>query len=199
MRVLVLMVALMTPSWAQDEGTDSSETEDTLEGLGVEPVGAPVSGQEAEDKADEVGSKLRCPQCQGLSVSDSKADAARTMYARILELVEQGYSEEQILDYFVSRYGEGILLEPKVEGMNWLIWGGPGLALLAGLAFVGWKMAGRRREGSVTSESDAEARAELPAEEDEGLARLDAIRDVRVDDPYLDLILSEVTSRSAAP
>ena len=168
----------------------------------MEPSGSPLSGQEAVSKADEIGSKLRCPQCQGLSVSDSKADAARTMYARILELVEQGYSEEQILDYFVSRYGEGILLEPKAEGMNWLIWGGPGLALLVGLGIVGWKMAGRREDESGRRENEeavTEASPETPSEEEEGLARLDAIRAVDSQDPYLKRILAEVAQRSADP
>jgi cytochrome c-type biogenesis protein CcmH len=192
MRILILWAFLGCAAWAQevesgDELGASEEETEALKALGETPLGAPLEGEEAIRRADEVGSKLRCPQCQGLSVTDSKADAAEAMYKRIHELVEAGYSEEQVLDYFASRYGEGILLEPKAEGMNWLIWAGPGLALALGLTVVSRKS---RRVGEAPSQSESE-----DPDEDAGMARLDQQREVDRD-PYLQLILDEVAARA---
>ena len=84
-------------------------------GVGVEPFADPPTAEQADALTEELARNLRCPVCQGLSVQDSSADAAVAMKARIRELVEQGYTEDQVVDYFIERYGEWVLLEPKVE------------------------------------------------------------------------------------
>ncbi len=85
----------------------------------------------------EIGSKIRCPVCQGLSVADSSSPAAVQMQRRIRDLVAAGYGEEDIVDFFVERYGEFLLLEPKAsDRRNLVIWVGPGLVLGLGLAFA---------------------------------------------------------------
>jgi cytochrome c-type biogenesis protein CcmH len=193
MRWALLWLSLMAPVHAGEPAGDEAEEAltESLADLGIEPEGDPLEGEASVAQADEIGTKLRCPQCQGLSVSDSKADAARAIYERILELVQQGYSEEQILDYFVSRYGEGILLEPKAEGMNWVIWAGPGVAVLLGLSVVIIAARRRNKVGSVLIEK-------IPAgdvAEDAGLQTLDDARS-QAGDPYLNAILAEVAART---
>ena len=86
------------------------------------PPGAPVSGDALEAILDVTASGLRCPTCQGLSVSESPANSARTMKQRIRELLAAGYSREQVEAYFVSRYGEWVLLEPPARGLTWALW-----------------------------------------------------------------------------
>ena len=194
MRILFLWAVLGCAAWAQEPasaaeaGDVSAEETEALKALGETPLGAAIEGTEATRQADEVGSKLRCPQCQGLSVTDSKADAAEAMYKRIYELVEAGYTEEQILDYFSSRYGEGILLEPKAEGMNWLIWAGPVLALACGVVIV---VRRSRRLGDAPMPSES-----VDLEEDAGMVKLDRQRGYD-GDPYLQVILDEVAARAA--
>ena len=203
MNLWFLCLMMVSPLWAQ-QPTDvvpeqsESEAEAGMLSLDEAPVGTPLTGAEALALAIEVGEKIRCPQCQGLSVSASKADAAEAMFGRILELVEQGYDEEQILAYFESRYGTGILLEPPAEGMNWLIWLGPGTMLLMG---AGWIVLRARKDKAQTKAASGQETSSGPTseqsfnEEEAGLLRLDAQRE-REKDPYVQAILNEVAERS---
>ena len=107
---------------------------------------APNAG-EVEQRTYDLGKVLRCPVCQGLSVADSQSDAAVAMKNRIKELVALGYSDDQIIDYFIGRYGEFVLLQPKSE--HWFVWWMP----LFGLGVGGGMVALRWRSDS-TSDSD---------------------------------------------
>jgi len=111
-----------------------------------------------------VAKKLRCPVCQGLSVADSNADSARAMFDRIAELVAQGYSEDQILDYFSDRYGEWVRLEPEPEGLNLVIFVIPAAMLVLGGLWLA--MAGR---GSPAA---PEAAPKAPASDDDYRRRI---------------------------
>ena len=85
-----------------------------------------------EDRVREIASELRCVVCQNLSVADSPSDLAKEMRNLVRELVQQGKSPEEIQAYFVSRYGEYVLLSPPKRGFNLLVWGLPFLAIAAG-------------------------------------------------------------------
>jgi cytochrome c biogenesis protein CcmG/thiol:disulfide interchange protein DsbE len=107
------------------------------------PAGPPLEGAALKEKAHAVASKLRCVVCQGLSVADSPSDAARAMRAEVESLVAQGFDEEQVLFYFEASYGEFVLLEPKVEGVNLLVWTAPIGLLAVGLGVIAFLV--RRR------------------------------------------------------
>ena len=77
-------------------------------------------------------------------MADSRSDAAVAMKMRIQELVEQGYSDDQIVNYFIGRYGEWALLKPKYE--HRFVWIAPIVVSIFGFAFVGWRI-NRSREG----------------------------------------------------
>tara|TARA_B100000925_G_C21895263_1_gene424688 strand:- start:275 stop:847 length:573 start_codon:yes stop_codon:yes gene_type:complete len=108
------------------------------DGVGEPPVLEPPSKLEVEERTYDLSKKLRCPVCQGLSVADSRSDAAVAMKMRIQDLVEQGYSDDQIVNYFIGRYGEWALLKPKYE--HRFVWIAPIVASIVGLGFVGWKI-----------------------------------------------------------
>jgi cytochrome c-type biogenesis protein CcmH len=106
-------------------------TEDAFEGVGMPPLDDPPETQVITDsRTDALADILRCPVCQGMSVADSREDASLAMKERIREMVAAGYTDEQIIDYFVDRYGEGIVLLP--DNRHWMIWLLPLLALAAG-------------------------------------------------------------------
>lgn len=100
------------------------------------PAGEPLSGEALDSRTDEIASLMRCPVCQGLSIADSPVDTAVAMKKEVRGLVALGYSEDQILTYFESSYGEFIRLAPKPTGFNLVVWIAPVLATLAGLALV---------------------------------------------------------------
>ena len=103
--------------------------------LGAWPVAVfPVSH---EDQAQLLAAELRCPVCQNLSVGDSPSEMANQMRELIQEKLKNGESPDQIRAYFVSRYGEWILLSPKREGFNWVAWLLPFGAILGGAGVIG--------------------------------------------------------------
>lgn len=102
---------------------------------------APVINQEkielsTESEAYQIGLLLRCPVCQGMPIADSPADMAQAMMKKIRTMTDEGRDRQEILDYFVSRYGEWVLLKPKQEGLNWVIWLLPPIVLLLGLLWA---------------------------------------------------------------
>ncbi len=109
---------------------------------------SPPSAQEAgavqEEELDPaleaqvrvLAAKLRCPTCRALSVLDSPSGMAQEMRGLIREQLRSGKTAAEVEAYFVERYGEWILLQPKAEGFNWTVWLLPVILLLGGLAFV---------------------------------------------------------------
>ncbi len=147
-------------------GAPAQASEETVIGP---PADAPPSAEAAEELTEELASKLRCPVCQGLSVNASKAEAAVAMKSRNAELVAKGYSDEQIVDFFIDRYGEWVLLEPKTGGVNWLVWLGPiGFVLLGG-GWVAWSLRGRDEDPLTIP---PEGGAGEPVEKDEYVQRI---------------------------
>lgn len=89
-----------------------------------------------EDRVREIASELRCVVCQNLSVADSPSDLAKEMRNVVRDLVQQGKSPAEIQAYFVSRYGEFVLLSPPKRGFNLLVWMLPFLAIVVGAGAV---------------------------------------------------------------
>ena len=87
-----------------------------------------------EEDVRQVSAELRCPVCQGLSVADSPSRMADQMRDVIRERLEAGESPETVKSYFVERYGEWILLAPKREGFNLVVWVLPFVGLAGGAA-----------------------------------------------------------------
>jgi cytochrome c-type biogenesis protein CcmH len=135
------------PQTSPASATSAAATE--LQGIpGIAPDGPRVVDEASVSVATmHIAAGLRCPVCQGLSVADSGAEAAVAMRHRIEDLVRLGYGDEQIIAFFVDRYGTWVLLEPPMEGRNWLLWVAPFaiLALGGGLLLRALQ---RRAEGS---------------------------------------------------
>lgn len=108
---------------------------DAAQIVGV-PQGTPLSGAQLERRTMEISAELRCPVCQGLAIGDSPSIMAANMKAQVRELLERGYTEQQILSYFEKSYGQFVLLKPKFQGLNALVWILPVLALAAGFVLV---------------------------------------------------------------
>ncbi|MEX1186829.1 MAG: cytochrome c-type biogenesis protein [Gemmatimonadaceae bacterium] len=91
---------------------------------------------ELEARTTAVASTLRCPVCQGESIQDSPSELAQDMRALVREQLRAGKTPEEVKAYFVGRYGEWILLEPRMTGLNILLYVFPVILVLGGLAFV---------------------------------------------------------------
>jgi cytochrome c-type biogenesis protein CcmH len=97
---------------------------------------APEVGENpaAERHMMELAAELRCLQCQNQTLADSSAPLAVDLRQEIRELIAKGQSDQQVKDYLVARYGDFVLYRPPVKGITLLLWFGPALVLLGGLA-----------------------------------------------------------------
>lgn len=122
--------------------------------------------------AAEVASGLRCPVCRNQSIVESNAELSREMHSVVRDKLAAGETPEQIEAYFVSRYGEWILLRPKARGINLLVYGLPLVALVLGFFLARNRL---RKWASATEAEPTDSVAEL-AEEDENWLR-EALRE----------------------
>ncbi|MBH3434739.1 cytochrome c maturation protein CcmH [Pseudomonas citronellolis] len=109
--------------------------------------------------------ELRCPKCQNQDIADSNAPIAADLRKQIYEQLQQGKSDEQIVDYMVDRYGDFVRYKPPVNARTWLLWFGPAALLGLGVLVVGVLVARRRRSAAGPS-------ARLSAEEQARLNQL---------------------------
>jgi cytochrome c-type biogenesis protein CcmH len=98
--------------------------------------GAGAAAPVNEDTVREIAAQLRCVVCQNLSVADSPSETANQMRGIIRERLAAGDTPEQVMAYFVEKYGLWILLSPPKQGFNLLVWVVPFAGLGLGLVVV---------------------------------------------------------------
>src|SRR5690242_15487047 len=91
-----------------------------------------------DDQTRVIATELRCVVCQNLSVADSPSEMAQQMRAIVREQLQVGKSPDQIKDFFVSKYGEWVLLKPKITGISALLWILPYVVLVLGVLSALW-------------------------------------------------------------
>lgn len=92
-------------------------------------IAVPLTEDQIQIKVREISKTLRCAVCQSESVWESNAELALQMRAIVRERVIAGESGDEIRAYFISRYGDFIVLKPRVRGINQVIWFGPFILL----------------------------------------------------------------------
>lgn len=106
-----------------------------MEGLQLSRSG-PLEDPALEARATALAGQLRCPVCQGLSIHDSPSPLAQDMKDLIRSQVAAGATDEEVRQYFISKYGEWVLLEPEARGFNLLVYVLPFAGFLLGLALI---------------------------------------------------------------
>lgn len=92
---------------------------------------------EQQDRFHRLTEELRCPKCQNQSIADSDAEIARDMRERTARMIREGRSDQEVVNFFVDRYGDFVSYRPPVNERTAILWMGPlGLLLLGVLAIV---------------------------------------------------------------
>jgi cytochrome c-type biogenesis protein CcmH len=104
-----------------------------------------------ENTVHAIAAQLRCVVCQSLSVADSPSETANQMRGVIRERLAAGDTPEQVVAYFVDKYGQWILLAPPREGFNILVWAAPFAALAVGFVVVAITLGRWRRRAAAVS------------------------------------------------
>lgn len=116
-----------------------------------------------EDRARDLSKGLRCLVCRNESIDDSDAPLARDLRLLVRERLVAGDSNAEVIDFVVDRYGEYVLLQPRTDGVNLVLWAaGPLMLLLAGVLGYGY-VRGRSRAKEVAQSNlsdDEQARLE---------------------------------------
>lgn len=107
-----------------------------------------------EAEVREIGRLLKCPVCQSVSVADSQSELAQQMRGVIRQQLTEGRTRQEIIAYFVERYGESVLFEPPKRGFSLLAWLVTPLAVAAGGLAV-WRIVRRRGRPAPQGEGAA--------------------------------------------
>ncbi|AWL11312.1 Cytochrome c-type bioproteinis protein CcmH [Saliniradius amylolyticus] len=111
---------------------------------------------------NELSAELRCPKCQNQNIADSNAMVARDLKRKTYQLVQQGQSKQQVIEYMKQRYGDFVYYQPPVTPLTSLLWLLPvGFILLAIMALV----VRRRRQAAISEDILSEADKLLDKEE----------------------------------
>ena len=124
--------------------------------------------QPTMDEINVVARKLSCPTCTGIDVADCPTETCAQWRAKIGEMLAQGQSEQEILDYFAARYGDHVLQVPPTRGFFLWVWLLPIIAVAGGLAVLVYLVRGWLRKPAP-----APMEAEDEAAEDEYLQRVE--------------------------
>ncbi len=145
--VFALAVAAVAgPAWAIVEGRD------------VQPQD--FRSEAEKQRFRHLIKDLRCTVCQNQNLADSNAALARDLRRRILDQIQAGKSDQEIIDFLVARYGDFVLYRPPFKRSTWFLWLGPFLFFLVAAAIL---VAIIRRRGAATAALSAEERARLDA------------------------------------
>jgi Uncharacterized protein involved in biosynthesis of c-type cytochromes len=104
-----------------------------------------------EQRARNLSAQLRCMVCQNQSIDDSNAELARDLRVLVRERLSNGDSDEQVIDYVVSRYGEFVLLNPRMSAKTIILWATPVLLLLGGAVAMIVYVRSRPRQRAVAA------------------------------------------------
>ena len=120
--------------------------------------------QAKRERFSTLTKELRCPKCQNQDIADSNAPIATDLRRETYRMLQEGQSDEQIVEYLVNRYGDFVRYKPPVNARTLILWYGPAVALGSG-ALLLLLMVTRRRRSSA-------ANVDLCPEERERLAKL---------------------------
>ena len=143
----MVVIANSSPVFAMQESSASAV---------VVPAVKTAADTVLEARTRQLSSQLRCPVCQGLSLQDSPSELSQQMRDVVRSQLAMGKSDAEVKAYFVARYGEWILMEPKARGFNLLVYILPFVGLIAGagvlvLAVRRWT---RGRPGDASTPAD---------------------------------------------
>ena len=110
--------------------------------------------------------ELRCPKCQNNNLADSNASIAQDMRKKTYQMIENGKSEQQIVDYWIDRFGNFVLYKPPVTIATSVLWLGPGLFVIVGITII---VRNSRRKGQ---RQDDQSEDTLSAAEQDRLANI---------------------------
>jgi cytochrome c-type biogenesis protein CcmH len=120
----------------------------------------------SDDQVNRIAHQLYCPVCENTPLDVCPTEACRQWRDLIRQQLQQGWSEDQIKQYFVEQYGARVLSEPPRVGLNWLIYVLPPAIILIGAFMLFRSFRAWTRAGESEPQSDEQDSSESPASDD---------------------------------
>ena len=127
------------------------------------------SSPQQEDDYHELTQELRCPQCQNNNIADSNAVIAVDMRGKVFELLQEGKSKQDVVQYMVDRYGNFVTYDPPLTPVTMILWGAPILFILLGVLVLFRR---KRSQGESVSQTAENANNVLTEEQQNRLNTL---------------------------
>jgi len=105
--------------------------------------------------------ELRCLVCQNQNIADSDADLAADLRREVHRMILEGKSDEAIIDFMVTRYGDFVLYRPPLKAKTVLLWGAPFVLGIGGVVLLLLQLRRRHADPTTAAPLDAEERARL--------------------------------------
>jgi len=138
-------------------------------GVAMAKEAAPMAADvEVEKRMVAISEELRCLVCQNESLASSHADLAEDLRREVREQMQKGLTDDEIIEYLVSRYGDFVLYDPPMKSYTMLLWFGPFALLIVAVLGLLFQLRKRREtvpEASLTPEAHQRAAALLNEEE----------------------------------
>lgn len=144
-RLVCLVLALLLPVLAAADVTDVYDFSDRAE----------------EQRYQNLIAELRCPKCQNQNIADSNAPISKDMRNVVYRMMNDGATNEEIIDSLVGRFGEFVRYNPKLDRRTFLLWATPAIAVLGGLLVVAGVVIRSRRSGPESPALNSEEKARV--------------------------------------
>jgi cytochrome c-type biogenesis protein CcmH len=144
-RIVCLVLALLLPALVMADVVDVYEFSDRAE----------------EQRYQNLIEELRCPKCQNQNIADSNAPISKDMRDVVYRMMNDGASNEEIVDSLVGRFGEFVRYKPEFDSRTFLLWATPAIAVFGGLLVVAAVVIRSRRAGPDSPALSAEEKARV--------------------------------------
>ncbi len=144
-RIVCLVLALLLPAFAAADVADVYEFSDRAE----------------EQRYQNLIAELRCPKCQNQNIADSNAPISKDMRDVVYRMMNDGASNEEIVESLVGRFGEFVRYKPEFDSRTFLLWATPAIAVFGGLLVVAGVVIRSRRSGPESPALSAEEKARV--------------------------------------
>jgi cytochrome c-type biogenesis protein CcmH len=118
-----------------------------------------LANPEQQKTYEIIISELRCLVCQNQTIADSNAELAADLRRQVFEMLQQGKSKDDIIQFMTDRYGDFVLYNPPLKTKTALLWLGPVAFLLTGFAMIFWFI--RRKKQAATTVFDKDKQEKM--------------------------------------
>lgn len=132
---LFLSFLLLFPLMANAEsnGNDNSIFYDSNKEISIKADLFEFDSEEQRKRSIDLARQLRCPQCQNQNLIESNSPIAKDLRLKVFEMMKQGSSEEEVVDYMTRRFGDFVLYDPVVSPRTYILWFLPIIILVGGI------------------------------------------------------------------